>query len=392
MVSRQLWTSKEKREIIYRIRTHASGSPQRIALEYGTRAVTYRALIERLDQRLLALADAVRPGQFVAIECPRSVEYVVDFLAILALGGIPVPLDLDMPVGHRDRRRELIGSGVPAATAVDGAYVLFTPGDVPLPVLGSGSALRAFLDWQRAEFDIKRDDRFALLSDLGSEAMVREMFSPLWAGATLVIPAEQECDWPETTVAWLDRRAISVVDVTPSVAREWLRHGQNRCDSVRTVFFAGEPVPANLLGAWHTMFPGTRNRVSYYGPIEAGLPTVHKRLRRSYDGPGNLAAGRPVPGTRYCVIEPALRLWSPNLVRAALENPGTEGEVVLVSRYPSYGYVGLPEETGARFVDLGDGLTAYRTGDRGRLERGGELSILGRISGAAAQRQEKLSG
>src|SRR5262249_23531233 len=86
---------------------------------------------------------------------------------------------------------------------------------------------------------------------------------------------------------------------------------------------------------------------------------------------------RPVPETSVCVIDPAAPL-SAELVRAALAGMPGEGEVVLVSRHASHGYVGLPDDTRARFVDLGGGLTAYRTGDLGRLDHTGELTVLGR--------------
>ncbi len=226
MTSRNFWNSRAKREVIDRIRSHAWSIPPQIALEHGTRSITYLTLAGRLDQRLRSLA--VRPGQFVAIEHPRSVEFVVDFLAILALGGIPVPIDPDLPAARRELFRKLVRSGVAAEFAHDGAYVFFTSGStgLPRPVLGSAAALRAFLEWQCTEFDIGSDDRLAFLTALSFDVTVRDIFSALWAGATLVIPTQDECDSPESTVAWLDRRAISVLNAVPSVARSWLRHGK----------------------------------------------------------------------------------------------------------------------------------------------------------------------
>lgn len=379
MVSRSAPTSIAKRDVIDRIHSHAASIPWRIVMEHGTRSITYRVLAERLDQRLQSLADSVRPGDFVPIERPRSVEFVVDFLAVLALDAIPVPIDPDLPAPRRDMLRDLVRPGAQARCSADGAYVFFTSGStgLPRPVLGSAAALRAFLEWQCTEFDIGSDDRVAFLTALSFDVAVRDIFLPLWAGATLVIPTEHECDSPESTMAWLQRRDISVVNVVPSVARSWLRHGQNRCESVRIVFFAGEQLTAGLLDEWHTTFPGTRIRVNFYGTTETTLPKVYKRLRRE-EATGILPVGSPVPDTRLALIDPA-RPLSAELVWTAWEDPATEGEVVLVSRHAGHGYVGMPEETRARFVDLGDGITAYRTGDLGRVDPSGELTVAGRV-------------
>jgi mycobactin peptide synthetase MbtE len=170
-----------------------------------------------------------------------------------------------------------------------------------------------------------------------------------------VIPAPDEAGTPEAVVDWLTRRRISVVNVVPSVARSWLRHAGAPCPSVRTVFFAGEPLTGALVEQWHTTFPATRVRVNFYGTTETTLPKVYKRLRRIEATTGLLPVGKPVPGASVTLAE--------------------SGEIVLVSRYSSHGYLGLPS---ARFTELADGETAYRTGDLGRLDDAGDLVVLGR--------------
>jgi amino acid adenylation domain-containing protein len=391
-------TSVEKRSLLDRIYLHGTARKSEVAIECGARSVTYGTLSEYLSDRSDALSEFVKQGVFVAIERRRSFEFVMDFLTVLALGGIPVPIDLDLPEQRRERLLDLIrpgvllaesdailcdqGPGTPDFTSAaidDGAYVFFTSGStgLPKPVLGSATALKFFLDWQCTEFGIESGDRIAFLTALSFDVAVRDIFLPLWAGATLVIPGAQEADSPEGTVAWLEHKDISVVNVVPSVARSWLRHGRTRCEAMRKVFFAGEPLTASLLEEWHTMFPETRVRANFYGTTETTLPKVFKRLRRTEELTGHLPAGRPVPEARYCLIEPRRPLEA-DLVRSALENPKAEGEIVLVSRYVGHGYVGMPTETAKRFVDLGGGVTAYRTGDLGRVDSSGELIVAGR--------------
>lgn len=342
---------------IERIRRYAETSPAHSAIEYGGLTITYRELADRLDRRQAELAPAVRPGLPFVIDRPRSPEFVVDFLAVLALGGVAVPIDPQLPA----RRRQILERQLtPGEAHEDGAYVFFTSGSTgtPKPVLGSAAALRHFLDWQVAEFGIGAPDRVAFLTALSFDVMVRDLMLPLWAGGTLVIPAPGEADEPEAVVAWLAARRISVVNVVPSVARSWLRYGAALCPSVRTVFFAGEPLTGALVEQWHATFPETRVRVNFYGTTETTLPKVYKRLRRIEPTGGLLPVGRPVPGATFTLAE--------------------TGEIVLVSRYSSHGYLGRPAETSARFTRLASGETAYRTGDLGRLDDAGDLLVVGR--------------
>jgi mycobactin peptide synthetase MbtE len=389
--------SVEKERIIDRLWLHAAIAGPAPAVEDGARSVTYARLVELVDARCVELSALVGPGVLVAVERHRSIELVVDLLAVLALGGIVVPVDPELPEPRREALLARVAPEVslrgptPAVLArsadapvagpralSDGAYVFCTSGStgVPRPVLGSAAALRSFLDWQSAEYGLGSGERVAFLTPLSSDVAVRDVFLPLWVGATLVIPGPGEADSPETTVSWLADRRISVVDAVPSVARGWLRHGRTRCGSLRAVFFAGEVLTTDLLAGWAAVFPGTRVLVNFYGTTETALPTVAKRLTGA-GGAGAVPVGRPLPGTGYCLLEPG-RPLDAELVRSSMGAPSGTGEIVLVSRYASHGYLGMPAETAARFVDLGAGVTAYRTGDLGRVDEHGDLVVVGR--------------
>jgi aryl carrier-like protein len=116
--------------------------------------------------------------------------------------------------------------------------------------------------------------------------------------------------------------------------------------------------------------------VNFYGTTETTLPKVYRRVVPG-GGHGALPAGRCVPGTRVCLVEPGAALDA-DTVRAALARPADAGEIVLVSRYCGHGYLGRADQTAERFVPLDDGTVGYRTGDLGRLDAGGELSVSGR--------------
>jgi acyl carrier protein len=133
-----------------------------------------------------------------------------------------------------------------------------------------------------------------------------------------------------------------------------------------------------VLTAWRTVFPRTRVQVNSYGSTESGQATIYKRVTDGQDPTERIPAGRPVPGTRYCLLKPEETLDA-DVVRARLDGSATSGEIVIVSRSCSHGYLGMPEENAARFADLGDGEIAYRTGDLGRVDDNGDLVVIGRV-------------
>ncbi len=380
-----------KQQLVDLILAKADLVGPRNAIEQGDHSINYTELRELVRHRTEMLTARGASGAFVAVEKRKSPDFVVDFLAILSAGGVVVPLDPQMPPERRKTFLDLVPPrlivgeagieepGHAAAVPEEGGWVFFTSGStgLPKPVLGSVVGLRSFVDWFGPEFDVRPADRFSCIAGVSFEASLRDIFAPLAAGATLVLPTDDDTASPDATVAWLARAGISVVTVVPSVARGWLRHAGTVCSTVRAAFFIGEPVAGDILAGWRTTFPATTVLVNSYGSTESGQGTVFRRIIPGDQTPDPVPAGRPVPGTRFCLIPPDASLDA-DLVRRALDHPQDSGEIVIVSSALSLGYLCLPEHNRARFVSLGAGVAGYRTGDLGRVDGDGELTITGR--------------
>ena len=393
-----------KQQLVELILSYADVTGSHVAVEQGERSVNYPELRERVRERASLLAALGAPHTFVALERRKTPEFIVDFLAVLLIDGIVIPLDPDLPperrarfldlmqprflLGDSDIARRTVRSETPQRATDEAGWVYFTSGStgMPKPVLGSAVGARSFVDWFIPEFSVRPSDRFAFLTDVSFEASLRDIFGPLAAGATVVLPTSDDTATPQTTVTWLAGAEISVVTVIPSVARGWLGRDWTVCPTVRAAFFVGEPLSRDVLAGWQQTFPATAIRVNSYGATESGQGTIYRRVAPDEAITERVPAGRPVPGTRFCLVQPDAVLDA-ELVRQTLSRPASSGEIVIVSRACSLGYLGLPDENRARFAHLGGGVTGYRTGDLGTVDENGELVVIGR-----ADAEVKING
>ena len=274
--------------------------------------------------------------------------------------------------GGEGRERKVVG-----CLGAEAAYLFFTSGTtgVPKAVVGSHAGLGHFLAWQRTLFGIGAADRAAQLTGLSFDVFLRDVFTPLTAGATLCLPTSDEEHLSGGLMAWLESERVTMLHAVPSLAEAWLESGRNpdavRSKALRLTFFAGEPLTAALVRRWRVAFPGTRI-LNLYGPTETTLAKCYHEIGAEPD-PGIQPVGRPQPETQVWVV-------NPEGTRCAVGEPG---EIVIRTPFRSLGYLGAPEETARRFVpnpfrsDPEDWV--YRTGDRGRCRADGVLEILGRV-------------
>jgi amino acid adenylation domain-containing protein len=342
---------------------------------------TYARLAEAVAGTVKVLRErGMRPGDVVAVTGARAPELVAAMLAVFDAGGILLPVDPALP-GHRrrlmaERAEWLLEPG--AVTALrdaplvarppDAAYVFFTSGTTgtPNPVLGGHQGLSHFLSWQRNTFAVGPGDRCAQLTGLSFDVVLRDMFLPLVSGATLCLPP---ADLPvDDVLAWLEQDGITLLHTVPTVAEVWLSAARRvSCAPLRVVFFAGEPLPGELVERWRAAHERCDAVVNLYGPTETTLAKCF-HVVADLAPPGIQPLGRPLPETQVVVLGEGDRLCA----------PGASGELAISTPFRTHGYLdgGTPE----RFVPnpWGEG-DLFRTGDRGRYNSDGLLEFLGRL-------------
>ena len=265
----------------------------------------------------------------------------------------------------------------------DLAYVVFTSGTTGAPkgILGTHGPLSHFFQWHGETFGLKATDRFSLLSGLGHDPLLRDVFTPLGLGATLCIPDPDEFALAGRLTASLARERITVAHLTPALG-QWLGEGTStKIDSLRYAFFGGDQLTRREIERFHELAPAAQC-VNFYGTTETpqamGYFVVPAASAAARDP---LPIGQGIGGAQLLVLNAA----------GQLAGVGELGEIHIRTPYLTRGYLNDPALTQARFVinpattDQGDRL--YRTGDLGRYLPDGQVELAGR-----ADQQVKLHG
>ncbi len=262
------------------------------------------------------------------------------------------------------------------ATPSNLAYVVYTSGSTGRPkgVLVEHSSAVDLVLTGCATFGMGPDDVTPSMASSAFDIWVFEVLVPLASGGTVrLVPRERVLEVERLVEEVAEATTVHAV---PALMRQLVGSGAT-FPRMRRAFVGGDVVPAELLGEMKRTFPAAEAWV-LYGPTEATVICAGHRV----DGTETRSLiGRPLGNAALYVCDAAGEL-SPD---------GVPGELWAGGPGVSRGYLGRPELTAERFVPdpfAGEpGARLYRTGDRVRRLREGELEFLGRMD-----RQVKIRG
>ncbi len=386
----------------------AAATPQAVALLYEGKGYSYGEVEAKARAIACQLhAGGLRPGQRLAILAERRPELIWTLLGALRLGAVFMILDSAYPPGRLQtlldvaRPDAVIAAGSAvlqaqaralgqaagiAAPALAGgwpdaapgfafdqadpgapAYFIFTSGSTgkPKAVACSHRPLRHFVAWHRATFAFTAADRFTLLSGLSHDPLLRDIFTPLSIGATLLIPRQATITEPGALRAWFDRTEATVTHLTPAMGQLLAAGGP--CASVlpklRHMFWGGDKLLPKLL-AEVSRFAPAAHHTNFYGCSETPQAAAFYRDDGQAAWP-TVPIGQGTDGFEVTLVDEKRRPVG----------PGETGEIAITSDYLSLGYV----QEGQLAAPAKDGgAKTYYTGDRGRYLPDGNVLLLGR--------------
>lgn len=259
---------------------------------------------------------------------------------------------------------------------IDPLYANFTSGSTGTPkgVLVSNRSVLDFIHVFVDTFHFSSEDIIANQAPFDFDVSVKDIYTALYCGATLVIIPRRMFSRPVELLDFLCAHKITVmIWAVSALCLITTFHGLDYKvpESVRKVLFSGEVMPEKHLLQWMEKLPEAEF-VNLYGPTEITCNCTYHCIDRTRDYQGMIPIGRAFPNEEVFLLDGSKKV----------EEPGQTGEICVSGTALALGYYNAPEQTKKAFVQnpLQDRYPEiiYRTGDLACYNEAGELVFKGR--------------
>lgn len=368
--------------------------PEKNAIIFEDEIISYKTLDNRANYVAMQLRDkGVKTGDFVAISASKSIGTVVAMLGVLKSGAAFVPIDPEYP---QDRIDYIINDCKPAVFMVtntadsistsiktivvdkteldetkeiekfhnknDIAYVIYTSGTTGRPkgVLVEHYGIESLRAYFQNDRGISDADVIMQFASFSFDAAISEITMSILSGATMCIVTENIRNDID-----LLKEYLLVNEVTAGIfPPQYLT--QIKSIPFKLLITAGSETNQGIIEKFYSL-----NKTVYsndYGPTEGTVCATAWK----YEGgkiPKNIPIGGPIANKQIYIMRDN-----------KLCGIGVSGELCIAGEGLARGYLNQPEFTAEKFIDnpFGEGRL-YRTGDRARWNKSGEIEFLGRI-------------
>ena len=265
----------------------------------------------------------------------------------------------------------------------------FTSGSEGRPkgVLGRHYSLVKYFGWMAERFHLSSESRYTLLSGIAHDPVQRDIFTPLFLGAQLLVPSREDIQH-EKLAEWMREHKPTVTHLTPAMGQILVGGATAEFPSLEHVFFVGDVLTtrdcralrrlaenANIINMYGTT--ETQRAVSYYEiPSRAREPDYLDKLKDT------VPAGKGMQNVQLLVVN---RENQKDQCKV-----GEVGEIFVRAAGLAEGYLGDQALNDQKFVmnwfvdnnkwveedkknDKGEPWRKYYKGPRDRLYRTGDL-------------------
>ncbi|BGP34854.1 large subunit of alpha-aminoadipate reductase [Rhodotorula toruloides] len=354
---------------------------------------------------ILAAAGKLLPPVRQYVSEKLSIRVEVPALQLtssgLVLGSVASPSEKEKDVFAAVQARASEPLGIPLGPDSVGT-LSFTSGSTGIPkgVRGRHFSLTHFFPWMRERFGLSEESRFTMLSGIAHDPIQRDIFTPLFLGASLYIPTAEDIGTPGRLAEWMADNAVTVTHLTPAMGQLLSAQATRLIPSLLNAFFVGDILTKrdctrlqqlaqncriiNMFGTTET-----QRAVSYFPIPPLSEDPIFLRTRKDI-----MPAGQGMINVQLLVVNRADK----NQICAV----GEVGEIYVRSGGLAEGYLQLPDATREKFVEnwFGQGVERedsirnsnepwkewwhgvrdrmYRTGDLGRYNPDGTVECTGR--------------
>lgn len=294
----------------------------------------------------------------------------------------------------------------------------FTSGSEGKPkgVKGRHFSLAYYFPWMKERFGLSENDRFSMLSGIAHDPIQRDIFTPLFLGAQLIVPSAEDITF-DKLAKWASDNEISVTHLTPAMGQILLGSLGPKIESLHSAFFVGDILLKRDCRRLRDLAPNVRIK-NMYGTTETQRAVSYYEIPSQKEDPNYLdQMGDVIPAGQGMVDVQLLVVDREKKER--LCQVGEIGEIYVRAGGLAEGYLGdeLKDLTNTKFVQnwfvdpakwveedrqkvasqgkeepwrkfyKGPRDRMYRSGDLGRYTPSGNVECVGR-----ADDQVKIRG
>jgi amino acid adenylation domain-containing protein/non-ribosomal peptide synthase protein (TIGR01720 family) len=381
-------------------------TPNKVAVIFGAKQLTYRKLNEQSNQLARYLrrrTPTLQPDDFITLCLDRSVEMIIGILGVLKSGAAYVPIDPSYPVKRtryiiEDTKSKLLLTHTHVLTTLDKAipknsicicldekpyrdedkknlllaitssnlaYVIYTSGTTGQPkgVMVEHKAFVFYQETFNTLLDTQHDIVTSFTLSYCFDASLPTLFSGLLSGGKVIVTHDLSTLSAQDYVDVLTKHVVNTIRLTPSML-----HGLvvplSDYSSPLTIVIGGERYDENII----RLLLKNKKIVIYnqYGPTECVVGSTRVKLNSSVRGQ---IIGKPYAAKRAYVL-------NSNHYPIPI---GAVGELYIGGLGLARGYLNHPELTVERFIENSfDEGRLYKTGDLVRWLSDGNLEYIGR--------------
>lgn len=118
----------------------------------------------------------------------------------------------------------------------------FTSGSegIPKGVLGRHYSLAYYFSWMSKTFGLSSNDKFTMLSGIAHDPIQRDMFTPLFLGAQLLVPTADDIGTPGKLADWMSEYGATVTHLTPAMGQLLSAQATTPIPTLHHAFFVGD--------------------------------------------------------------------------------------------------------------------------------------------------------
>ena len=381
-----------------RFEAQVLATPDNIAVIAVDREYTYKELDEDSDKVANSLMDrGFSACDSAVVMLKRTSKFFAAILGVLKAGGSYIPTDPAYPADriqsvlqdsesrfvitdeYSDKYTNCVtidellhneNSAKPcvSVTPDDLAYMIYTSGSTGKPkgVMIEHKSICNYLRIHESNIFpylvAHKVSRFMTVTTVAFDMSIKEIYSPLLSGKTLVFADEEAAADPGVLVEWFRKTGADGFNGTPSRVEQYLYVDgfEDAVKNLKMIGCGGEKYSTTLLSKLKTITDAVI--LNSYGPTEI---TISSNV--AYLNDNNISVGRPQLNVKEFIVD-----------AFGDELPvGVMGELYIGGMGVARGYNNLEEMTAERFVEY-KGMRVYKSGDYAKWTPDGNVVIFGR--------------